>query len=198
MKIIKAEFVIGVAGAKSIPKENLPEVAFAGRSNVGKSSLINRLLNRKNLAITSSTPGRTRQINFFNVNDSFLAVDLPGYGYAKVSHDERRKWGEIVSAYMQSRRSLVAVVVIVDLRRDPGEHDLTLFDMLKDLGIPPIVVLTKADKVKRGQRAQRRTAIAKTLARDSSDLILFSAITGEGKEELWKAIKIHLQKRVKI
>ena len=192
MKITKAEFVTGAGDPKSIPRESLPEVAFAGRSNVGKSSLINRLLNRKNLAITSNTPGRTRQINFFNVNDMFFAVDLPGYGYAKVSHAERRKWGEIVSAYMRGRGALAAVVVIIDIRRDPGEHDLSLLEMLDDMGIAPIVVLTKSYKVKPGQRAQRKSAIAGALGLKPADLIIFSTVTGEGKDELWKKIKDHL------
>ncbi len=188
-KIIKAEFITGASDVKSIPRESLPEVAFAGRSNVGKSSLINRLLGRKRLAITSSKPGRTRQINFFNINDMLLAVDLPGYGYAKVSRSERRKWGELVSSYMRDRGVLAAVVVIIDLRREPNEHDLSLMDMLDDLGIPPIVALTKMDKVKRGQRAKRRAAIARALDMTPGDLILFSAVTGEGKDDLWKAIR---------
>jgi len=192
MKITKAEFVTGAGDPKSIPRESLPEVAFAGKSNVGKSSLINRLLNRKNLAITSSTPGRTRQINFFNVNDAVYFVDLPGYGFAKVSHAERRKWGEIVSAYMRSRKALAAVVVIIDIRRDPGEHDLALLEMLDDLGIAHIVALTKSDKVKPGQRAQRKSVIAGALKLKAADLIIFSAVTGEGKEELWKKIREHL------
>ena len=191
-KITKAEFITGASGVKSIPRESLPEVAFAGRSNVGKSSLINRLLGRKRLAITSSKPGRTRQINFFNINDMLFAVDLPGYGYAKVSRSERRKWGELVSSYMRNRTVLAAVVVIIDLRREPNEHDLSLMDMLDDLGIPPIVALTKADKVKRGQRAKRRAAIARALGMTPGDLILFSAVTGEGKDDLWKVVRLRV------
>jgi len=194
MKITKAEFVTAASDEKSIPRESLPEVAFAGRSNVGKSSLINRLLNRKRLAITSSKPGRTRKINFFNVNDTFHAVDLPGYGYARVSQAERRKWGELVSSYMRNRAALVAVVVIIDLRRDPNEHDLSLIEMLDDLGIPPVVALTKMDKVKGGQRAKRKAAIARAFGIKTNSAVLFSAVTGEGKNDLWKAIKSLLDK----
>ena len=196
MKINKAEFVTGAADVYSIPRSDLPEVAIAGRSNVGKSSLINRLLNRKRLAVTSSTPGRTRQINFFNINDEFYIVDLPGYGYAKVSKGERRKWGEVVSAYMRDRRALKAMVVIIDLRRDARDEEFGLMEMLDELGIPPIVVLTKADKVKRNERARRRAAIAKAFDMSPSELVVFSSVTGEGKAELWKAITAHLGKKV--
>jgi len=192
MKITKAEFVTGASHSGSLPKETMTEIAFAGRSNVGKSSLINKILNRKKLAVTSSKPGRTRQINFFNVNDLFLAVDLPGYGFAKVSKEERRKWGRLISAYMADRRKLAAVIVILDVRRDPNEMDLSLFQMLDELDIPPIVVLTKADKIKRGQRAKRKAEIARSLEMKNSELILFSAVTGDGKAEIWRAIGTYL------
>lgn len=193
IKINKAEFLTGAADAKSIPKPGLSEIAFAGKSNVGKSSLINKLLNRKKLAITSSKPGRTRQINFFNVNDEMIAVDLPGYGYAKVSQMERREWGKLITAYMMKRDPLKAVVAILDVRRDPDELDKSLLKMLNNLSIPPIIVLTKSDKIKTGEKIRRRMEIAKSLGVEKSDLILFSAQTGEGKDELWKAIKNHLQ-----
>jgi len=192
MKIKKAEFIAGAADPESIPPGALPEIAFAGRSNVGKSSLINKLVGRKKLAVTSSSPGRTRQINFFNINDGFMFVDLPGYGYAKVSRSERRKWGTLISEYMRGRDTLRAVVMILDIRRDPGEQELSLLDMLEDLGIPPVIVLTKSDKIKRGQRKARAAGIAETLGAKPDELVIFSSATGEGKEQLWKILKRRL------
>jgi len=188
IKIVKAEFITGATGPESYPDEGLPEIAIAGRSNVGKSSLINRLVNRKNLAKTSVTPGRTRQMNFFLVNDSLLLVDLPGYGYAKVSKDERASWGKMVSRYLTGRKPLKALVAIFDIRRDPSNEDLDLMEMVSDLSIPPIIALTKADKINRGQINRRKSEIAELLDLNPSDLVPFSAETGLGKWELWKAI----------
>ncbi len=192
MKIKKAEFIAGAANPKSIPPETLPEIAFAGRSNVGKSSLINKLAGRKKLAVTSSSPGRTRQINFFNINDSFIFADLPGYGYAKVSQSERRKWGRLISEYMKDRHTLRAVVMILDIRRDPGDEELSLLDMLEDLEIQPVIALTKSDKLKRGRRKARVAEMARALEVETEALVTFSAVTGEGKDELWGALKRYL------
>lgn len=178
----------GATGPESFPDDGLPEVAFAGRSNVGKSSLINRLLNRKSLAKTSATPGRTRQINFFNINDSLLFVDLPGYGYAKVSRSERASWGTMVSRYLTGRKPLKALVAILDIRRDPSVEDLQLLEMVYTLGIPPIIAITKSDKIKTGQMNKHKIEIANFLDMNPSDLIVFSAESGLGKQELWKTI----------
>jgi GTP-binding protein len=171
------------------PPADRPEVAFAGRSNVGKSSLLNALVNRKNLARTSSTPGRTQALNFFRVDDRFTFVDLPGYGYARVSLDVKKSWRGMVEAYLRGRPTLRAVVVILDIRRDLEEDDRSLMEWLKQEGKHVIPVLTKADKLKRRERAAR----VHTMESDLSGVVpqkpvLFSAKTGEGRKELWDRI----------
>lgn len=188
LKVFKAEFLTSAASPESYPKTSLPEVAFAGRSNVGKSSLINCLANRKKLAKTSSTPGKTRLINFFNINDMLLLVDLPGYGWARISKEEKSAWGEMVSRYLTERETLKAVVVILDVRRGISQLDTKLYEMLAHLKVPPITVLTKTDKVNQSESAKRKNELKKILGLNPSEIILFSAITGRGKKELWKAI----------
>jgi len=188
MNIKSAQFLTSAVKPSQYPSAVRPEVAFAGRSNVGKSSLINRLLGRKNLVKTSSTPGRTQTINFFLINDGFYFVDLPGYGYARVPMEVRKNWGAMVERYLKTRQGLRAVVVILDVRRMPNQADHDLLAWLAHYNIPDIMVLTKADKLKKNKQAQQRTLIAGDLLKDPLSLILFSAATGLGKEELWKAV----------
>jgi len=188
MNIKSAEFVTSAVKPAQYPSPDRPELAFAGRSNVGKSSLINTLLGRKKLVKTSSTPGRTQTINFFLVNNSFYFTDLPGYGYARVPMEVQKKWGPMVERYLKSRENLCAVVVILDIRRLPNQADHDLLAWLAHYSIAEIVVLTKADKLKKNKQALQRRLIAEDLSKDHSSLILFSAATGMGKHELWKAL----------
>jgi len=172
---------------KDFPRSILPEVAFAGRSNVGKSSLINNLLNRKGLVKVSSQPGKTRSIDFFLVNDRFRLVDLPGYGYAKVSKQMRTGWKFLIDSYLKQQKHLVSVVWILDLRREPSEQDRMLEEWLQVYGIPFIPVCTKADKIPFSRRAARAGSIASSLS-SAEKPILYSSRTGLGKQELWKKI----------
>ena len=185
-----ASFIISAMRESQHPPPDRPEVAFAGRSNVGKSSLLNVLVNRKGLARTSSTPGRTQSINFFSVGDRLYFVDLPGYGYARVSRETQRSWGKMVETYLRKRSNLKAVVVILDIRRDPNPGDLDLLAWLRDYGRRPIVVLTKVDKLSRSRSLQRASEIAARLEPICpSDPVLFSAKTRGGREEIWRLIK---------
>ncbi len=195
MKIVSAEFVKSATLPSQYPEGKLPEVAFAGRSNVGKSSLINTIARKKNLARTSSTPGCTRLINFFTVNNEISLVDLPGYGYAKAPIASRREWGPMIETYLKERESLESVVVILDVRRHPSEQDLTLIDWLRHYEIVPTVVLTKIDKISRSQAKVRQRKI-KELLTLTADPILFSARTGEGKDVIWGAIKDLLARNI--
>ncbi len=193
MKIVSVEFVKSAARPSHYPEGALPEVAFAGRSNVGKSSLINALVQRKRLARTSNTPGRTQLINFFTVNGRFSLVDLPGYGFAKVPTAVKRNWGPMVEAYLKKRESLRLVLLILDIRREPSDDDLTLLRWLDLYRIPALCILTKIDKLSRGQAAVRRRQIEETLhAASRGPSLLFSAKTGEGREAVWRAIEEHL------
>ena len=189
MNIKSAEFATSAVRPSQYPPPSRPEIAFAGRSNVGKSSLMNMLLGRKNLVKTSSTPGRTQTINFFLINDQFSFVDLPGYGYAKVPKAVRKSWGPMVEKYLKTREGLCAVVVILDIRRLPNQGDHDLLAWLAHYKIPVILVLTKADKLKKNKQNQQRNAIARELSIDSSLLTLFSATTGLGKRELLATIE---------
>jgi GTP-binding protein len=182
MKITSVEFVGAAAQPGSYPKLPHPEIAFAGRSNVGKSSLINRLLDRQ-IARTSSTPGRTRQLNFFVVNNTLTFVDLPGYGYAQVSKQERGQWQKLIEDYLTRSRNLRGVVIIVDVRRGLEVEEETLCDFLSCHQRPFLLVATKCDKLKRGQLEQQRRALVAQL--DGHPLLLFSAQNGSGKEDLW-------------
>ncbi len=192
MKVIDAEIVISAVSEKQYPGEPLPEFALAGRSNVGKSSLINKLINRKNLARTSSKPGKTQTLNFYRITGekgSFFFVDLPGYGFARVSKKVKEQWGEMIEYYLTTREALKSVLQIVDLRHPPSKDDKHMYEWLKHHGIPVIVVATKADKVPRGKWQKHLKIIRQDLNVDPSDsLILFSAETGEGKDQVWKAI----------
>ncbi len=196
MKITSAEFSAACHRAGNYPSPGLPEIAFAGRSNVGKSSLINALLNRKSLARTSGTPGRTQAVQFYRVNQRFFFVDLPGYGYARAPREIRRRWRSLVEGYLDDRPPLRAVVVILDARREPGKGDVDLLAYLLDRELPAILVLTKGDKLSRGQVAARCAAAARFLAqhleKPPPGPVVFSSRTGLGREELWRQIREHL------
>jgi GTP-binding protein len=186
---MQVDFIKSAFRESHYPPEDRPEVAFAGRSNVGKSSLINALVNRKKLAKTSSTPGRTQAINFFSVANRFYMVDLPGYGYAAVARSMKKKWGEMIETYLRKRANLKAVVVILDIRRDPGQEDTELVRWLKEYGRSPILVLTKADKLSRHQAVLRAREATEKLKGVSGDApILFSAKTKDGRGEVWKKL----------
>jgi GTP-binding protein len=188
MLIKSAEFITSAVRPQQYPAEELPEVAFAGRSNVGKSSLINTLVSRKKLVLTSSTPGKTRLINFFRVNDAFMFVDLPGYGFARVSEEERRKWRPMIEQYLSGRENLKAVVVILDIRRTPNEDDAQLLDWLARREIPSVLVVTKADKLSKTSQVKQLKIIGGALETDLDELVLFSSKSRQGREELWRIL----------
>jgi GTP-binding protein len=190
MRILSAEFVLSAKEPRHYPADVIPEVAFAGRSNVGKSSLINTLLNRKRLARTSTTPGRTQEINFFRVNERFFLVDLPGYGYAKVPEAIRRQWGPMVEDYLRDRPTLRLVVVILDVRREPNVEDIQLMGWLQFYAIRYVVVLTKIDKLSRNELSKRMRIITDKLEFPQKPAIFpFSALTGMGKEPILKEVE---------
>ncbi len=189
MIIKSAEFVTSAVKPSQYPPAILPEIAFAGRSNVGKSSLINTLVNRKRLVKTSSTPGRTQLINFFNINEAFSFVDIPGYGYAKVPAAVKKNWGPMIETYITTRKTLKGVVLIMDIRRKPGPEEMNMLDWLNHYDIPSIPVLTKSDKFSKTKQQIQRKEIANTLSADKDNLILFSAKSRQGKEKVWDAVK---------
>ncbi|EOI56332.1 ribosome biogenesis GTP-binding protein YihA/YsxC [Enterococcus gilvus] len=195
MKVHNAEIVISAVSPKQYPETELPEIALAGRSNVGKSSFINTLIDRKDLARTSGKPGKTQTLNFYLIEDALHFVDVPGYGYAKVSKTERAKWGEMIETYITSRKQLRAVVSLVDVRHDPSKEDVQMYEFLKYYNIPVIVVATKADKIPRGKWNKHTSEIKKKLDFDPDDtFILFSSETKKGKEEAWQAIEAAIEK----
>lgn len=187
-----ADILLSAANKSHYPQDEIPEVALAGRSNVGKSSFINTLLNRKNLARTSGKPGKTQLLNFFNVDDKLRLVDVPGYGYARVSKKEREKWGRMIEEYLTSRENLKAVVSLVDFRHEPSADDVQMYEFLKYYEIPVILVATKADKIPRGKWNKHESMIKKKLDFDTSDsFIIFSSVTKEGLEKSWDKILDH-------
>ncbi len=188
MIIKSAEFVKSSVKPSQYPSAELPEIAFAGRSNVGKSSLINTILNRKRLVKTSRTPGRTQLINFFEINKAFTFVDLPGYGYAKVPASVKKSWGPMVETYLSTRKTLKGVVLIMDIRRKPGLQELNFIEWLDYYSISKILVLTKIDKLSKTKQIKQRLLIAKDLGEDKNDLILFSAKSRHGKDAVWEAV----------
>jgi GTP-binding protein len=189
MKISSAEFVRSAHAAGQFPRDGYPQVAFVGRSNVGKSSLMNKLLARKGLARTSSTPGRTRAVNFFLINARFYFVDLPGYGYAKISKDERQRWAELVEIYFQHAAPGAQLVLLVDAKVGATPLDLEAFEYLSGFETPLTVVATKADRVPRGRRSKALAAIRRTLGLPGeSGPLAVSAVSGEGVAELWREI----------
>lgn len=196
MKIRDAEFVTSVGRPDQIPDARLPEIAFSGRSNVGKSSLLNRLLNRKRLAKTSQTPGKTRTLNYFQVNGDFYLVDLPGYGYARRSYGERRKWATLVNAYLEDRPPLRGIVQLVDARHAPTADDLEMVEWLVRSRKPFLVVATKTDLVS-GSRLKPQLDQASELLRGSGsdEVLAFSAKTGRGRREIWSWIDEQVTRR---
>lgn len=188
--IIKSAELETVCGITSkLPENDLPEIAFAGKSNVGKSSLINGLLNRKALARTSSQPGKTQTINFYNVNKSLYFVDLPGYGYAQVSMEIRAKWGEMIERYLNSSKQLKKVFLLVDIRHAPSENDCVMYNWIVDNGYEPIIIATKLDKIKRSQLQKNIKIIKEKLELvPGTRVIPFSAQTKQGRDEIWDVI----------
>lgn len=184
IKNVNLEDVCGITS--KIPDHILPEIAFAGKSNVGKSSLINALMNRKSLARTSSQPGKTQTINFYNINAEMYLVDLPGYGYARVSEAERAKWGQMVENYLHKSRQLKAIFLLVDIRHTPGANDKTMYDWIVYQGYQPIIIATKLDKLKRSQVQKALKEVRTGLELKESDVVIpFSAETRQGREEIW-------------
>jgi GTP-binding protein len=197
MIITTAEFITSAVKPSQYPEVDFPEVAFSGRSNVGKSSLINILTNRKHLAKTSRTPGRTQLINFFLINKLFSFVDLPGYGYAKVPAAIKKNWAPMIESYLTLRRNLRGVISLIDIRRSPGEEERSLSEWLGAREIPIVWVLTKADKFSRSRQQTRRIAIADEMHITHEKLILFSAKTGQGRDALWAEINTLCQSQVR-
>lgn len=187
--IRNVEFIGGMAEKHGWrPDSNLPEVAFAGRSNVGKSSLLNSLVRRKSFARVSRTPGRTREINFFRVNNGFVLVDLPGYGYARVSKEQKSEWKPLIQSYLRRTTQLRGIVLLLDIRREPSEDDRAMLDFLAETEVPTIVALTKTDKLSKVAARQRVAELVETLCLSTEQVIPFSAHTGEGRVELLEAI----------
>lgn len=186
---MKAEFITSAKEPKGYPPTEFPEIAFAGRSNVGKSSMINTILERRNLVKVGKTPGKTRLVNFFLVEDQFMLVDLPGYGYAKVSKEEKRQWGETIENYFTMRPQLVSCVLILDIRRDPNEDDMNMLFWFTHYGLKPIIALTKCDKQSNNQNNSRLAAISKQLNIPREEFVLFSSLTKKGKDEIWAKIQ---------
>ena len=190
MKIIKAELetVIGVKSA--IPENSLPEYAFAGKSNVGKSSLINALMQRKSLARTSSQPGKTQTINYYNVNDAVYLVDLPGYGYAKAGAAVSAQWGKMVERYLQQSAQLRNVFLLIDIRHEPGANDRQMYEWILANGYEPLIIATKLDKIKRSQVDKQKKLLRESLGMSSSAVLIpFSAETKQGRDEIWELLK---------
>ncbi len=184
---VELETVCGITSG--IPDNRLPEIAFAGKSNVGKSSLINALMNRKSLARTSAQPGKTQTINFYNINSAMYLVDLPGYGYAKVPESERVKWGKMIERYLHASKQLQAVFLLVDIRHKPSANDKTMYEWIVYQGYRPIIIATKLDKLKRSQVQRAVKEVREGLGLRSDDyLIPFSAQTKQGRDEIWRVM----------
>lgn len=186
MLIKSAEFILSVAGPKQYPTDNLPEIALVGRSNVGKSSLVNCLINRKGLAKTSSTPGKTRLLNFYLINKEFYFVDLPGYGYAKVKENIKKSWGSLIEDYLAKRENLAGILQLVDIRHKPTKDDILMQEWLQYHGLPTLVIATKLDKITRPNWKKHLQETQTVLQTD--DIILFSSQTRHGKEDVLRQI----------
>ena len=193
MVIKKVNLDIDIGVTSAIPDTQYPEVAFAGKSNVGKSSLINSLMNRKSYARTSSQPGKTQTINFYNINDCMYLVDLPGYGYANASPAVKAKWGKMIEKYLRKSANLKQVFLLVDIRHDPSENDKMMYDWIVDNGFRPVIIATKLDKLKRSQVAKHVKAVRMGLGlREDDILIPFSSETKQGLEELWETVESYV------
>jgi len=189
VNIQSARFITSAVKPSQYPSGDLPEIAFAGRSNVGKSSLINTLVNRKRLVKTSRTPGRTQLINFFSINEQFMLVDLPGYGYARVPAAVRKKWGPMIERYLAERNRLRGVVLILDIRRMPDERERSFIAWLEQCQLPVVLVLTKADKLSTSAQSRRYREIVQAIDSGPLPPVLFSAKTGRGRDAVWKTIQ---------
>lgn len=188
IKSVELETVCGVTSV--LPKNDKIEVAFAGKSNVGKSSLINGLMNRKSFARTSSQPGKTQTINFYNINEALYLVDLPGYGYARVSKREKEKWGALIERYLHSSKQLKAIFLLIDIRHKPSENDKLMYDWIVYQGYQPVIIATKLDKLKRSQVQKHLKMVREGLELPSEGLIIpFSSVTKQGREEIWQYIE---------
>ena len=193
MKITQAEIVMSAVKPEQYPTDGFPEFALAGRSNVGKSSFINKMINRKGLARTSSKPGKTQTLNFYKLNEELFFVDVPGYGYAKVSKSEREAWGKMIETYITTREPLRAMLLIIDLRHKPTADDVMMYDFLKHYEIPCIIIATKADKIPKGKWQKHLKVVKDTLEIAKGDeVILFSSETGLGKDTAWNAIQARI------
>ncbi|MFC7371270.1 ribosome biogenesis GTP-binding protein YihA/YsxC [Fictibacillus iocasae] len=196
MKVTKAEIVISAVKPEQYPEGGLPEIGLAGRSNVGKSSFINKMIARKNLARTSSRPGKTQTLNFYIINEELYFVDVPGYGFAKVSKTEREAWGKMIERYIMQREQLKAVVLLVDIRHAPSADDVMMYEWLKHYEIPVIVVATKCDKIPKGKWEKHLKVVRETLKKHPDDpLIKFSSELGIGKDEAWGTIMSYIKKK---
>lgn len=185
IRSLELETVCGVTS--KLPENTLPEIAFAGKSNVGKSSLINGLMNRKSFARISATPGKTQTINFYNINKELYLVDLPGYGYAKVLEKEKQKWGKMIERYLHSSKQLKAVFLLIDIRHDPSANDKQMYDWILSQGYHPIIIATKLDKLKRSQIAKHVKAVRQGLGLGADTVLIpYSAVTKQGRDEIWE------------
>lgn len=184
IKTVNLETVCGITS--SIPKNSIPEIAFAGKSNVGKSTLINALMNRKSLARTSGQPGKTQTINFYNINDAMYLVDLPGYGYAKISVKEKMKWGELIERYLHQSVQLKTIFLLIDIRHDPSKNDKEMYDWVVYQGFHPVIIATKLDKINRSQIQKQIKAIRVGLGvSEGTQILPFSSTTKQGRDEIW-------------
>ena len=189
LKIKNAELETVCGITSKLPDNTMPEIAFAGKSNVGKSTLINGLLNRKSLARTSSQPGKTQTINFYNVNKEFYFVDLPGYGFAKVSEETRAKWGKMIERYLNTSEQLKLVFLLIDIRHEPSKNDVMMYDWVVESGFRPVIIATKADKIKRSQLAKNVKIIKTALKMTGEDKIIpYSSMTKQGRDDILKLI----------
>lgn len=185
---MNAEFILSAAKPEQFVKTDLPEICFAGRSNVGKSSMINRILDRKKLVKVGNTPGKTRLVNFFNIDSKYIFTDLPGYGYAAVSKAERASWGKLIEYYFAHRKNLSLCVLLLDIRRIPNEDDMKMMEAMKSRNVPLIAVLTKSDKLSNNEKAKQIKVISEKTQIPKENLIVFSSMTGQGKEQVWQEI----------
>ena len=189
LNFAKAEFVRSAGRREDFIRDGLPQFAFAGRSNVGKSSVINRLVGRKNLAYVGASPGKTTQVNYFLIDRRAYLVDLPGYGYAKVPQSEKEKWGKLIERYLHGSKQLKAVFLLIDIRHEPGKNDAIMYDWICQNGFAPIIIATKLDKIKRSQLQKQIKLIRETLEVEKDTIVIpFSAETKQGREEIWNLI----------